>query len=85
MGDRADDPDDVMETSLTIDYDNSDYGQRERLPEGDDNASWDCFIQSRDALSSSLFPGLHQGSVVRRPDSAIHWISIFFNLRKIGR
>ena len=25
-----------------------------------------------------------QGSVVRRPDNAIHWIAIFFNLRKIG-
>ena len=25
------------------------------------------------------------GSVVRRPDSAIHWIAIFFNLHKIGR
>ena len=27
----------------------------------------------------------HLGSVVRGPDSAIHWIAIFFNIRKISR
>ena len=41
-------------------------------------------IMKREAIGSFFFLYNKQGSVVRRPDSAIQWIAIFFNLRKIG-